>query len=196
MTRSRSSADVVDARPDKPTGRAEVSAALVDATIELIIERGVHMSVREIAARAGVNHGLVHMYFGGKDGLIRAAADEVNRRTYVERLPSGFPPPDVATRRGGELAKAIARLRLDTGVDVFSDHPVIASWADALAARHPELDHAEVVEKVVSASALALGWALFADHLCESQQVDARLRARLDSRIADLVKELGGIPDA
>ena len=53
----------------KPAGKAEVSDALVDATIDLIVERGLGISVREIAARAaGVNHGLVHLYFGGKPG--------------------------------------------------------------------------------------------------------------------------------
>ena len=32
---------------------------LPDSLAELIVERGLSMSVREIAARAGVNHGLV-----------------------------------------------------------------------------------------------------------------------------------------
>ena len=66
--------------PDRPLGRDAVREALVLATTELIVERGLSMSVREIAARAGVNHGLVHTYFGSKDGLLSAAFDEINAR--------------------------------------------------------------------------------------------------------------------
>ena len=177
----------------KPAGKAEVTDALVDATIDLIVERGLGISVREIAARAGVNHGLVHLYFGGKPGLLRAAFDEVNRRAYAEQLPSGFPPPDLAHRRGGELAKAIARIRLEADEDLFSSHPVVTSWREALARTRPDLSADEVAGMVAVASAVALGWALFADHLCASLEVGEARRAELDARVAALVTELGGI---
>ena len=37
--------------------------------------------MRDIAAAAGVNHGLVHRYFGGKDGLLRAVLTHIFRGT-------------------------------------------------------------------------------------------------------------------
>jgi glycosyltransferase involved in cell wall biosynthesis len=43
---------------------------------------------------------------------------------------------------------------------------------------------------------ILLGWAVFADHLCEAVQIDAPRRQRLDERVAALVAELGGLPDA
>ena len=46
---------------------------------------------------------------------------------------------------------------------------------------------------VAIASAVALGWALFADHLCASLEVGEGRRAELDARVAALVTELGGI---
>ncbi len=64
-----------------PRGREEVSAALIDAAAELFAD-GIPalVSVRDIAARANVNHGLVHQYFGSKDALIATTIEELARR--------------------------------------------------------------------------------------------------------------------
>ncbi len=66
----------------KPRGKASVRRALIEAGTELFAERGPDdVSVRELAAHAGVNHGLVHRHFGSKDGLLQATmaklADDV-----------------------------------------------------------------------------------------------------------------------
>src|SRR6185369_8160826 len=61
-----------------PRGQRETVAALIDATIALLAERGpAAISVRDIAARGGVNHGLVHRHFGSKQALVRAALDRL-----------------------------------------------------------------------------------------------------------------------
>ena len=60
----------------------ESRALLVDAATRLFRERPPKaVSVREIAAAAGVNHGLVHRHFGGKDGLLRAVLSRIFRST-------------------------------------------------------------------------------------------------------------------
>ena len=52
-------------------GRAASEDALVRAAADLFEDVGPHaVSVRAIAERAGVNHGLVHHYFGSKSGLV------------------------------------------------------------------------------------------------------------------------------
>jgi TetR/AcrR family transcriptional regulator, repressor for neighboring sulfatase len=64
---------VMSAPRQRPRGGDEVSIALIEAAIELFAERGpAAVSVREIATRAGVNHGLVHRHFGSKEGLLSA----------------------------------------------------------------------------------------------------------------------------
>lgn len=178
----------------KPFGKTAAMKALTEATVDLIIEDGTHVSVRKIAKRAGVNHGLVHTYFGSKRSLLSAAFDEINRRAGAEADLDGFPPPDLANRRGGELAKAVARMRLDGDSDLFSSHPVTASWRQALARTRPELTTEEIETMVATAAALALGWAVFADLLAEVLGLDEDRRTKLDGHIADLVAELGGIP--
>ena len=79
---------------DKPAGRDAVMDALIDATSQLILERGVTMSVRDIARRAGVNHGLVHTYFGSKEVLLSAAFGRL-----VDRERASF----IADSRSGRL---------------------------------------------------------------------------------------------
>jgi len=52
----------------RPRGADEVRAAG-----ELLGSKAPHdISGREIAERAGVNYGLIHHYFGGKDALVRS----------------------------------------------------------------------------------------------------------------------------
>ena len=64
-------------------GREAVKTALINAACEMLAESGPNaMSVRNVANRAGVNHGQVHHYFGGKEGLIEAAAARLAREHY------------------------------------------------------------------------------------------------------------------
>ncbi|HJN74336.1 MAG TPA: TetR family transcriptional regulator [Myxococcota bacterium] len=60
----------------------EARQRLVEAATALFRERPpTEVSVRDIAAGAGVNHGLVHRYFGGKDGLLREVLAHIFRST-------------------------------------------------------------------------------------------------------------------
>jgi AcrR family transcriptional regulator len=55
---------------------------LMDAAERLIIERGYDaISTRVVAAEAGVNHGLVHYYFGSVSNLLVATLDRFTERT-------------------------------------------------------------------------------------------------------------------
>jgi TetR/AcrR family transcriptional regulator, repressor for neighboring sulfatase len=180
--------------PDKPVGRDAVTDALIDATTELILEQGVTMSVRDIARRAGVNHGLVHTYFGSKDALLTAAFETIISRAAAEVGEAGFPPPDLAFRRRGEVAKAIARVMLDVGGDPFPNHPILPGWRDALATTRPEATRAELDEAVIIATTLALGWALFAEHLCGILGVDAERADAIEQRVVEIAADIGGIP--
>ena len=189
------SSDGPDEPAVRPLGREAVRAALVHATTELIVERGLAISVRDIAARAGVNHGLVHTYFGSKDGLLSAAFDEINARAGAEHDADGFPPRDLARRRGGEIAKALARVMLDSDRDLFTSHPVTSAWRAALAARYPEMSDAEIAERVMVAGTIGLGYALFSDHMAQVLDLDPDVRRAADARVEALVAEIGCLPD-
>src|ERR1700739_391189 len=61
-----------------PTGREEVAAAILEAATDLFAERGpAATSIRDIAARSKVNHGLVFRHFGTKEQLVGAVLDRL-----------------------------------------------------------------------------------------------------------------------
>ena len=101
----------------KERGREAVEAVLLAAACDLLAEFGPKvMSVRNVARRAGVNHGQVYHYFGGKDGLIRAAM----RRLAAQHLDNalkragGRPiPPSLTLGQDTQYLKAVVRMVLD-----------------------------------------------------------------------------------
>jgi AcrR family transcriptional regulator len=77
------------------TGRrrdsAATRAALLSAAQELFAERGFERAtVRDIAARAGVNQALLFRYFGTKDELFRASITDRGRRLLEEGADDGL----------------------------------------------------------------------------------------------------------
>src|SRR5438045_9506246 len=67
-------------RSKPPTGRAEVAAAVLEAAADLFAERGpAATSIRDIAARSRVNHGLIHRHFGSKHSVVAAVLDHLGQ---------------------------------------------------------------------------------------------------------------------
>jgi AcrR family transcriptional regulator len=75
-------------RSARPHGRAEVVAALLSAATTLFAERGPgNVSLRDVAAAANVNLGLIHRYIGSKEDLLAA----VLASQVAWQVPLGLP---------------------------------------------------------------------------------------------------------
>lgn len=103
-------------------GRPAVEAALIDAAIQLLAEVGPSaMAVRDVAKRAGVNHGQIHHYFGGKRGLIRAAMKELAHRHAAamdeRRGDRPFAPP-LSVAIDEDYWRALMRVLLDGEIEL------------------------------------------------------------------------------
>ncbi|MEO5900337.1 MAG: TetR family transcriptional regulator [Ilumatobacteraceae bacterium] len=183
-------------RNGRPEGREAVRAALLDATIGLIIVKGLTMTVREVAARAGVNHGLVHLYFGGKQQLLDAAYSEIDARAMRELDADGLPPADVAARRDGEIAKALARVILETTSDPSEAHLVLRSWRAGLVATGRAGDEREANEMVAAAAAMSLGWPLFRAHIFASLGIPEDGRPAIERAVERQMERIGGLNSA
>ncbi|MBF6176436.1 TetR family transcriptional regulator [Nocardia blacklockiae] len=74
-----------DAPGTRKRDAAATRAALLTAAQELFAERGYERAtVRDIAARAGVNQALLFRYFGSKEELFRAAIADRGRRVLAD----------------------------------------------------------------------------------------------------------------
>ena len=70
--------DIGDEADDRPSGRADVSEALIASARRMLDDTPPNgISIRAIAADATVNHGLVHRHFGSKVALFRAVLEEL-----------------------------------------------------------------------------------------------------------------------
>ena len=86
---------------------------MLTATRALVAERGPDgFSVREIAARAGVNHALVHRHFGTKADVLEQMLSADAEAVVAAVLESGLPTSGQA---GGEV---VAEL-----LDLLAEHP-------------------------------------------------------------------------
>lgn len=161
-------------RPGAPQGETEVRAALLDAAADLFAERGPQfVSIRHIADRAGVNHGLVHYYFGSKDALLAAALDRCAQEVADELAhlddPTALYAPTPATVRHARIA---AHVLLDAGdpARIQTDFPSQRVLVAGL--RKSGFSESEARERAAQVSAMVLGWILFGDFLTSAARLD------------------------
>jgi TetR/AcrR family transcriptional regulator, repressor for neighboring sulfatase len=154
-----------------PVGRDSVMAAVVEAAGRLFADRGLEqVSVREIAAAAGVNHALVHRHFGTKEQVIHAVLQH-------EALLFSQQIDDLAIDgRGADLFavvgsrerfwRVLAHCML-SGIDpthLVAENDNLRRLTD-LVDRRTNKSGMSAEATVGAAAALALGWALFAPFL-------------------------------
>ncbi|CAM4077049.1 TetR/AcrR family transcriptional regulator [Mycobacterium senriense] len=144
-----------------PTGRAEVAAAILEAATDLFAERGpAATSIRDIAARSNVNHGLVFRHFGTKEQLVGAVLDHLG--ADLSALLGTDAPAAVLQSSLDRQMRVMARTVLDgyPAGQLQKRFPNIATLLDGV---RPLYDD-EVKARLAVANALALqfGWRLFA----------------------------------
>jgi AcrR family transcriptional regulator len=70
----------------KTTARASAEEALLDAAERLLVEVGyAGVTTRRLAETAGVNHGLVHYYFGSNENLLVRALERFTERLIARQ---------------------------------------------------------------------------------------------------------------
>lgn len=159
----------------KARGRDAVKAALLAAAGELFAERGPSaVSLRDIASRARVNHGLIHRHFGSKEGLLRetleSMAASIADQVAAAKAADGPRLPSLEMIVGrSPYWRILARLLLD-GLpvsEIQSRFPVIEQM---LADRGVEPGDAgrETRLEIASLIAISLGWLVFEPFIVEA----------------------------
>lgn len=178
--------DLAAKHPDIPVGREAVVAAILTSAADLFAERGpAATSIREIAARAKVNHGLVFRHFGAKQELVGAVLNYLaaGSTELVQASATAEQLQPVMDRH----ARVLARTLLDgyPAGQLQTSFPGVDRMIE-LAQSHHDSD---VSARLAVAHVLALqfGWRLFEPLIRVATGVEltaAELRQALEVEIA------------
>jgi TetR/AcrR family transcriptional regulator, repressor for neighboring sulfatase len=166
-----------------------VAAAILEAATELFAERGpAATSIRDIAARSKVNHGLVFRHFGTKERLVGAVLDRLGAN--LTELLESEASADVVERALDRQMRVMARTVLDgyPAGQLQKRFPNVAELLDRVLPSHDD----EIGARLAVANALALqfGWRLFAPILRSATGLDELTDAELRQAVLDEVARL------
>ena len=163
-------------------------AAVLDAAARHFAAHGANASLRDIAAEAGVNLGLIHRHFGNKDDLLQAVLDD-QRRAGAD-LVTASPDAAAAVRQILEATVAkdqhvrtLAWLALDDAQDLSLHHeyPTIAKLREMVG------DDPDTQLRLMAAFSMVYGWTVFGPSLLDAFGHDTADRPDVESRLATLL---------
>jgi AcrR family transcriptional regulator len=183
-----------DQHDDKSaSARERVVSALVDAAIDLFGTRGPDaVSLREVAAKANVNYGLIHHYVGTKDDLISLALRQVSSRSTERFSTDGI---EETVRRLVETNPASPNLRLlawsllkgRTADDLVGRSRALATLADLLSSASTSTRDRQ---RIVGLMSLILGWQLFGNYLSDSLELPPSSSASTRNEIIRIANDI------
>lgn len=153
----------------EPQARPGAAEKLIAAACNLLAEVGPRAaSVRAIAELAGVNHGLVHHYFGSKDALLRSAMSRLvheHAESARERAGSGPVPAALGLLEDPRYLHAVVRCVLDGEMDLArteleeGDSIPLRAYMDMVARKGETVDPHRLKALVGLGMAIEMGWA-------------------------------------
>ncbi|MCV7100987.1 TetR/AcrR family transcriptional regulator [Mycobacterium palustre] len=171
-----------------PTGREQVAPAILEAATDLFAERGpAATSIRDIAARSNVNHGLVFRHFGTKDQLVGAVLDHLGATTT--ELLQADPSSAEAERAMDRHLRVMARTLLD-GYPAGKLQTRFPGASQLLERIRPAYGPGREGDRgarlaVANAFALQFGWRLFAPFLRSATGLDDMTDDELRKAVVD-----------
>ena len=180
----------------KPRGREQVVAAVLQAAAELFAQDGIEaVSIRDIATRADVNHGLIHRHFGSKDNLRLKTQEYLakNVRDDIgepENIIDAIGRAEQAIREHPLFWKVMARTFLDGTFegDVQGSFPFIKKMVDFVReAKEDGLIVSDMDPRYIVAafSAYGLGIRLFEDYIMQGTGLDDEPVEEVRSKIKE-----------
>jgi TetR/AcrR family transcriptional regulator, repressor for neighboring sulfatase len=163
--------------------------ALIDAAKRLLPDRAPGtIAGRDLAAEAGVNYGLVHHYFGGKEAALRAGLRALRDDFVIAHGDVASMPLLTAS---DPYLKALVRWHLHDSepVEVDGEFPLSAALVASVASRmEPGRDDASVEAKAraIAMTSVQLCFAVFGPVLLEATGVRRHERQSVETALASL----------
>lgn len=161
--------------------RVDSEERLIVAAGELISEVGPRaLSVRGVAERAGVNHGLVHHYFGGKDGLLQAAMTRLveEHAVFAREQSHGSPmPAPLSLKDDQKYLRAVVRSVLDDEMELAQTEITAGVSVPRTALEHAvskkNMQKADIETKALFSIGMAMemGWAALEPFIFATMEV-------------------------
>jgi AcrR family transcriptional regulator len=184
--------------PPRPTGRDEITDAVLDAAERLFAAAGpADVSLRAIAQEAGVTYGLVYRHFGTKDVLLERLLARYAERWKVhlgdtpdyaaaleELLGSSFDT--------GPYLRLLGWTLLTGGTERTADSYRRHATLDELPPLAPAAKTDERSARLETAGALALafGWRFFNPFIRAALHLDNEDPAALQDEMKDQLRQL------
>lgn len=173
-----------------PIGRDEVRAALLEAATRRFAAEGTSATLRDIAADAQVNLGLVHRHVGNKDDLLRAVVASTSR-SGADMVTAAPDLPAAITHMFHELANDDSSLRIiawlllsGESTDRFqTEFPTM----DALRAR---VNGADEELRLVAALSMLFGWTVWGQQILHTLKYPESAVDEVRAEVAKLAGEL------
>ncbi len=153
------------------------------------------MSLRDIAAAAGVNLSLIRRYIGSRDDLVTAVFRHVSDQLAqaVEENPLSAQGFSADTVMGKWVRIAAALAISGRSLESRPDFNPVVAMAEALTAGYGLAADAARV-RAAQIVAAALGWRIFEDYLVQAGGLDAIPLATLRDDLARSARRLGATP--
>jgi AcrR family transcriptional regulator len=167
---------------EKATGKEAVMQAVIEAACELLMEKSPsQLSIREIAKKAGVNHGLVHRHFGSKQNLISQVVEHIDRQ--MREAAKGSDDFQQALRLATELAvndarfwRIPARLIMDGQAELLQANHAsfLREWKELAVKNHRQSDILGLSpeEAFYTLVAFGLGHEMFGEYISQSMGIE------------------------
>ena len=180
-------------------GGEAVKAALVEATAQLLGEVGPRgISVRDVADRAGVNHGQVHHYFGGKRALLEAAIRHLAQTAFDHsRALAGdsLYPPLLAFAEDSDYWRAVCQIAMEgdlelARIEVDEDISVPRQVLRSLQKEHGiDPDDLRFKARFAAMTAQQLGWVAFENYMMLIADVETEQREEFRAQVKRFIHE-------
>jgi AcrR family transcriptional regulator len=180
-----------DTASDAPRSydRAATESGLIEAATQLFgLRNPGSVSVREIAKLAGVNHGLVHHYFGSKQALVQAVLDDLGSKARASLAIGTAMDQDSPVLT---YTRILGRVMLEESdlTPLPASHPILVQLA-SLARDVGGLDERSARIRAAQGAALAMGWLLFEPLLVESSGLQGEDPAFLRDQLRVMMAHL------
>lgn len=158
------------------------------AARKLLAAKGLSFSMRELAADAGVNLGLIHKHVGNKDDVVRAVLARSHEKSAaivegVDSLPAAVRALFMVGVEDPEYVRIVAWLNLHGRSDLIPNEDMDAF---EVITRASPVTVDERVRQMTVLAAIS-GWSLFGSGILQSSEIPDDEREFYEARIAHLL---------